>query len=193
MREFEDIRSALGLQKFLESATGTLYFNPAADGADRVLVRRFDATVPAELAAVYADLVSAVADWVDATPDVARYVRVERPLEVGRDFIARPYPIYYISTDAYDPDGPPPPPELDEMHKAVRTAMMRKGGNLNRGEYTVIERVVTATLLEPTGRTYFNENDDLFVVVEPKIDAADVHDWETVSRQSGYDRGTPAP
>lgn len=185
MRDFEDIRSALGLQKFLESPAGTLYFSPTAHGADRVLVRRFDATVPPDLTPVYADLVRAVADWVQAAPDVARYVRVERPFEVGRDFIARPYPIYYVSTDAYDADGPLPPPELDDMHKAVRAAVARRGADQDRGEHVVIGRVVTASLLEPTGRTYFNENDDLFVVVEPKIDAADVHDWETVSRQSG--------
>ena len=181
MRDFDDIRSALGLQKFLESPAGTLYFNPAAHGADRILVRLFDATVPPDLTPVYADLVQAVADWVQAAPDVARYVRVERPSEVGRDFIARPYPIYYVSTDAYDdPDGPLPPPELDEMRKAVRAAMTRNGADLDRGEHTVIERVVTASLLEPTGRTYFNEVDDLFVVVEPKIDAADVRGWADV-------------
>jgi len=178
MRDFEDIRSALGLQKFLESSAGTLYFNPAADGADRVLVRRFDSTVPAELATVYADLIGAVADWVQADPGVARYARVERPLEVGRDFVVRPHPIYYVSTDSYDDlDGPPPPPELDDMRTAVRAAVTRNGADLNRNENTVVERVVTASLLEPTGRTYFNENDDLFVVVEPKIDAADVRDW----------------
>lgn len=177
MRDFEDVRSALGLQRFLASPAGTLYFNPAAQGADRILVRHFDATVPPDLTPVYADLIQAVGDWVQAAPGVARYVRVERPREVGRDFMVRPYPIYYVSTDAYDPDGPLPPPELDEMRRAVRAAMMRKGGDPDRGEYAVIERVVTASLLEPTGRTYFNESDGLFVVVEPKIDASDVRDW----------------
>jgi hypothetical protein len=68
------------------------------------------------------------------------------------------------------------PPELDEMRKAVRAAMSRDGADLDRDGQAVVERVVTASLLEPTGRTYFDEI-DLFVVVEPKIDAADVRDW----------------
>jgi hypothetical protein len=179
MRDFNEVRSALGLRKFLDSTMGTLYFSPAAQGADRVLVRHFDSAASSDLTAVYADLIQAVADWVDAAPDVARYVRVERPLEVGSDFIMRPYPIYYVSTDAYDysDEAPQPPPELYEMRKSVRAAVTGKVTGLNPDENAVIGRVVGASLLEPTGRTYFNEADDLFVVVEPKIDAADVLDW----------------
>jgi hypothetical protein len=178
MRNFAEIRAALGLRKFLDSRLGTLYFNPTAQGADRILVRHFDSAIPAELTAVYADLFEKVADWVDSSSAIAPYVRVERPVEVGPDFIARPYPVYYVSTDAYDyaDEAPPPPPELDEMRTAVRAALSGKGtGPLD--ESVVVARVLRASLLEPTGRTYFNEDEGTFVVVEPKIGEADVHDW----------------
>ena len=79
MRTFAELNSDGRLRHFLASDPGTLYFDPLAQGVDRVLVRRFSEAV----GATYADLVQAVADWVDVDPDVARWVRVQRPREVG--------------------------------------------------------------------------------------------------------------
>lgn len=186
MRDFDEIRSALGLRTFLASPAGTLYFDPEAQTADRVLVRHFDATVPPELTRAYADLVEAVADWVQANPGVSRYVRVQRPLEVGRDFVARQHLVYYYSTASYDDlDAPPPPPQLDRMRAAVLESLSAPGADRRGGRPAVVERVVTASLLEPTGRTYFDEVDDLFVVVEPKITSVDVRDWVDAGPSGG--------
>lgn len=179
MRTFAELQTARPLQHFLVSDPGTLYFDPQAQGVNRILVRRFDdATGAATSSATYADIVQAVADWVDDEPDVARWVRVERPREVGADFIVRAYPVYLTGTDAYDfsSEAPVPPPELDAMRRAVREALARpRDAPPTRG--AIVARVVERSLLEPTGRTYFNEADDLFVVVEPKITAVEVREW----------------
>ncbi|MGW4647993.1 hypothetical protein [Kitasatospora sp. NPDC004289] len=169
MRTFSELSDALGLRKFLFSPLGTLYFVPSAPGSPRVMVRRFDGLLPPALAAPYAGLITACADWVAARPSVAADVRVLLPLEVGTDFVARPHPVYHASTDSYDPASPPA--ELAAMHRTVAAALEAPATGERDG---VVTRVLARSLLEPTGRTYYDERERRFVVVEPKIEPSDL-------------------
>src|SRR5436305_923928 len=108
MRQFTDIAAELGLKKYLDSPFGTLYFIPFAVGAPSIVVRRFDGEWPPELAAPYAELIRAAQRWIERHPGLARLVRVEQPVEVGSDFVARKHHRYHVSTDAYvDWENPP--------------------------------------------------------------------------------------
>src|SRR4051812_3783529 len=130
MRSFDDIESELGLERFVSSPVGTLYFNPGAPPQDELLVRRVDPALGPDAARAYASLVEAVADFVEGRPELAGAIRVERPTEVGRDFVARPWYVY-TSVRAYDADPeddpPPRPPELDEARSAARGAIEEHG------------------------------------------------------------------
>jgi hypothetical protein len=164
MRTFAEIAREAGLKKFLESASGTLYFDTLGP-APRMIVRHFDRELPAALAPVFGALVVAAQRWVEARPAVARWVRVEPPLEIGADFVARPHHVYYQSLRSYDePDDDDPiepPDELAPMRAAVRAAM----GAPADARDAVVEAVLARSLLGPTGKTYLP--DDRFVVVEP--------------------------
>ena len=124
MRDFNEIAAQYHLKKFLDSASGTLYFIPYEQGAPALVVRRFDGELPPTLTVPYADLTRAAKQWIDSHVDLARLVRVEQPLEVGRDFIARKHHRHYVPTTAYANWDEPlePPPELDELRAAFQAA-----------------------------------------------------------------------
>jgi hypothetical protein len=179
MREFSDVQRELGLQKFLASPLGTLYFVPSAPGSPRVIVRHFDGELAPELVPAYADLVRATQEWVERRPELAELIRVEQPTEVGTDFVARPHHTYGTSIDAYEEweDPPQPPPELDRMRRALREALEGPGDE----KEAIVGRALARSLLEPTGKTYFKESEGRFVVVEPKVTREDVERWAALT------------
>jgi len=180
MKTFDDLRASRSLERFLGGPMGTLYFDPTSTWSDRVLVRHFDSTYLPEDVAAYADLIKAVKDWVRGHFEVNTWVHLHEPIEVGADYLVRPYPMYQYSTDSYDgaAGSPPAPDELAQMQQAVRAALSQDQNPSGSAE--VIARVVARSLLEPTGRTFFDENNRRFIVVEPKIDRVDVDEWVTM-------------
>lgn len=175
MRTFTDIERDLGLKRFLASQLGTLYFVPFAPEAPRVIVRRFDRDLDPALIGAYVDLVGAAQEWVERRPELERLVRIEQPTEVGADFVARPHHTYYTSTYAYEEwdDPPEPPHELGVMRAALRSALAEPHDDRDR----ILGRVLARSLLEPTGKTVFDEGEGRFVVVEPKLTREDVESW----------------
>jgi hypothetical protein len=182
MREFADIQRESGLKKFLDSQLGTLYMIRDASGGPRVMVRHFDRDLPTTLVRPFADLIKAAHMWIEARPELAHLIRVERPIEVGLDFIARPFHIYYGSLRAYTDweDPPEPPKELELMRNAFRAAV----GKSTKPKDAIIEKVLARSLLEPTNKTYFDESKRQFFVVEPKLTREDVELWAAQSAQS---------
>ena len=163
MRDFAAIARTEPLKKFLESASGTLYFDTRGP-APTMIVRHFDRDLPRTLVGPFAELNAAARRWVEAHPAVARWVKIEPPLEVGEDFVARPHHVYHASLRSYDePDDESPvepPDELAPMRTAVRAALGHPEGE--RAE--IVETVLARSLLGATGKTYIEG--DRFVVVE---------------------------
>ncbi len=184
MRAFADIRQSWGLKKFLASELGTLYFVPAtgSPGSRRVIVHHFDRALSPSLARPYADLIVATARWVRQRPELDELIRVLEPEEVGLDFVARKHLTYYNSLDIYDlPDaGVEEPPELDEVQRRLRVATAEPTGERD----AVIGRILVRSL-EPTGKTYFDEIEGRFIVVEPKLTREDVESWARLTALPG--------
>jgi hypothetical protein len=184
MRNFSDLQNEPRLEKFLDSPFGTLYTISDASGIPKVMVRRFDSDLPAKLVKPFTELVQATQQWLEIHPELGRLVKVEQPIERGSDFVSRPYHIYYTSTDAYVDweDSPEPPIELEQMRNAFLKAIGKSVGPRD----ALIEMVLTRSLLEPTGKTYFNESIGQFIVVEPKLTREDVERWAALSARLGY-------
>lgn len=179
MREFADIQTELGLQEFLDSPLGTLYFIPFTPGGPRVMVRHFDSSLPTTLVKPFVDLIQAVHHWVEDRPLLAHLVTVEQLIEVGKDFVARPHHFYHTSTRAYvDWEYPPEPPEeLEQMRSILRAEI----GQSDNPKDAIIEAILARSLLEPTGKTYFKESEGKFIIVEPTLTREDVECWATLS------------
>lgn len=179
MRAFSTVRQELGLRRFLASPLGTLHLVPFKPRGPRVMVRHFDAELPAELVQSYVNLTRAVHQWVAARPELKSLIRIEQPTEVGVDFVARPHHIYHTSIRSYDDweDAPEQPPELEQMRRALRTAISERRSE----KEVIIGQVLARSLLEPTGKTYFHEGEGCFIVVEPKLTRQDVERWAAMS------------
>src|SRR4051812_8452656 len=117
MRDFATIHRELKLKQFLESPLGTLYLSPEAPGTRRLVVRHFDGSLPSTLVAPFAGLLHSAQAWIARRAELERLVRIEQPVEVGSDFVARTHHVYGISLSSYtDWEEPPaPPPELARM------------------------------------------------------------------------------
>jgi hypothetical protein len=177
MRDFATIERDLKLDRFISTALGTLYVADDGRGVPRLMVRRFDGDASPSLIGPFVDIFRRSQDWVDGH-GLAGLIRIEQPTEVGVDFVARPYHIYTTSLWSFDEDSrpPEPPPELAVMRKKLRQAI----GKSSDPRDTILERVLTRSLLEPSAKTIFTTREDRFVVVEPKIAPADVQGWSTL-------------
>jgi hypothetical protein len=182
MREFKDIYRDAGLKKFLESSLGTLYAVPVTrenPRPRRLMVRHFDSKLPVALVGTFADLVRATQSWVERHPQLERLVRVLQPIEVGKDFIAREYLVYYTSTSTYveSEDPPEPPPELEEMRDIFRGII----GTSADPKDVIIESVLARSLLEPSAKTVFTEDEGKFLVIEPKPTREELERWAALT------------
>lgn len=174
--DFAHLVARRRLRRFLTSDPGTLYFDPEDSSTGGSLVRYFDQPAGSSFATTYAAVIASVADWLASRPELADLVDVEPVTHVGADYIARPHAIYHISTESYAhvEDGVPAPRELAEMRERVGAALQALASD---GRDGVLAGVVRRTLLEPTGRVYFDDVRRRFIVVEPKVQAEDVSRW----------------
>lgn len=182
--EFEQIRKDLFLEKLCDSALGTLHYSlESTVNGQHVVARHFDGELPPQTAVGYADIVRVLGNWLGVTPEVAQLVEFLPTVSDGADFVAMPYREYRESLASYErPDCPQPPPELERMRAAVRAALVPfTDAPVDRSLAAVIQR----TLLEPSGKTYFDAETRRFVVVDPKVTReAVVTWWETLHRKS---------
>ena len=181
MREFSDINRELGLKKFLTSHFSTLYFVPFSSRAPRIMVRHFNIEISPDSVEHVAAMIQASKVWVERHDLLTNLVKIEQPIEVGRDFIARQYHLYSASTDAYvDWEEPPEVPEELERMRRGFTALIGKSTD---PADVFIETFLAKSLLEPSGKTYFDEIRAQFIVGEPRLTREDIEQWSKFRRR----------
>lgn len=176
MRTFNEIQQALGLKRLLGGPLGTMYYIPYVPGREQVNVRSFDSELPPCYVNAYADLIGAAQRWIEQHPQLSRLVWIDQPCEIGRDFIARKHHRFFNNTTSAFADDEDPievPPELEQMRQAFRAVL----GQPSTAQEQIIIRVLTQTLLEPAGKTYFDYETQRFVVAEPHLTPDDVVQW----------------
>lgn len=182
MRDFREIRDELALKKFLDSPMGTLYFVPFSPGKPRVIVRHFDNQLPVSLIEPFATLTQACHDWLAQRQPLSRVARMVLPEEVGKDFIAREHFTYYTSIESYEPDEENittgPPPELTTMRQAFCAASSVTSDALD----SIVKTVLARSLLEPTGKTFYDENEGRFIIVEIKPTRKELEKWAQLKK-----------
>ena len=178
MRNFNEIQKELELKKFLDSPLGTLYFVPYALGKPRIIVRYFDGELPPYMTGTFASLTKATQEWLDEHTYVGRFVRIAQPIEIGADFIAREHFTYYTSTESYVDYGDElpaeSPVELMEMRDVFRNEYKRDSDE----KESIVKDVLARSLLEPTGKTYFREDERRFIIVELKPTKFELERWQ---------------
>ncbi|HEY8378160.1 MAG TPA: hypothetical protein VIK91_16810 [Nannocystis sp.] len=179
MRTFANIQRDLNLRPWVPSPSGDLYYVPLAPDAPDWLVRRFDRDLKPDLIPVYVDLHAAAQAWIDSDPQLSNLVRVEQPIEVGEDFIARAH-VFGTHLSAIlgsDPDEGPldPPDELAPMQ-----ARFRAREPCDERE-ELLKTILTRSLLEPTSKTFYVPAEERFVVADLKLTPAELERWRELS------------
>ena len=176
LRDFEQLRAEY--TPFAGSTLGELYFRAHERGSAGLVVRHFKGARP-ERAAALAHLAARARFWVTRRDSLMELLRIEQPVEFGTDFVARPHHVYYVSTRSYVADERPPevPTELEQMRSVFRSEC----ASVHPEDELMLE-ILARAVLDPSGKTYFNDDEGRFVVVELSPTAAELDRLEEMER-----------
>jgi hypothetical protein len=200
MRSFHDIQRDLGLVLYADSPLGRVTASPSHERGERLLVRHLDGEIPPALLDAWIDLASTAAAWVAADPALARVLRVEQPVERGRDFLAtrhiigtslrrfverKPWPPPERDPrDAADLDDDEPPPAIeppDELGPMLERFPVHARTARSSRERLVVE-LLTRAVLAPAIHTIYDYQDSRFVVADLEPTRAELERWAELMR-----------
>jgi hypothetical protein len=181
MQKFSDIEKKFQLRIFSRSRRGYLYvFKP--DLQDYMVIRHFNGELRPNFTQVFAEIVENVNHWVVSHKLLHEYVEVEVVREIGEDFIILPYHKSYSTLSAIEQwDEELIPKELESMRKILRS----KIGNPRNEKEKIIVEILVRSLLEPSGKTWFNEGLNKFIISEPRITQEHLEKWSKISNGHG--------
>ena len=178
MKSFEELKSEITLVRYIGSEFGTMYFEPNLPRGKKKIIRHLDNKLPAELLPVYEELYNSIIEWIEGKPKIEKYVFMPSLLDIGKDYIIRPFYVYDIAIRNYldkgDEDYVQPPELFEDMKNVVSKEL-----NDREGKEGIIHRVLRKSLLEPTGKTIYNNSMNKFIIVEPKISLTDLNEWRS--------------
>lgn len=179
MQKFSDIEKKYQLRRFLRSRRGYMYvFRPALQ--DEMMIRHFNGELKPNFTQVFAEIIERINQWVTSHKLLHEYVEVELVREVGEDFIILPYHKSYSSlSQIEDWDDDLVPEELELMRNILRSEI----GNPGNEKEKIIEEILIRSLLEPSGKTWFNETIHKFIISEPRITQRHLEKWSNISNE----------
>ena len=182
MREFSDIEKKYQLRPFLRGRRGYLYVfksSPSQVWHDMV-IRHFNGELKPEFTRDFAEIVEEIHQWVSSKKLLHKYVEVELVREVGEDFIILPYHKTYSSLYVMEEwEDDLIPEELHIMRKIFRSEI----GNPGNEKEEIIEEILVRSLLEPSGKTWFNDLISIFIISEPRIKQEHLEKWSDISNE----------
>ncbi len=172
IKSFQTLNQELKLSRFLGSEFGTMYFDPNASRENENIIRHLDGELSAELLPVYIKLYEEIRLWIES--NISDCVFMPKLIEIGEDYIVRPFYVYHISNkDYFDPDEPVQPPvEFYQMIIIVSNNL-----KINAENESIVERIVRKSLLGSNGKIFYTTSINQFILVEPKISLADLIEY----------------
>lgn len=182
MKNFEELNKTEVLDRMLSSEFGTLYSHLDIQGNIDKIIRFLDGELTPELLPVYVQLYNAVLEYID-DHKIKEHVFMPQLLEVGTDYIIRPFYSYHVSTRRYfDPDEPLEPyTEYYEMIRAFSEEMTNEFSEediTDPDKQSIIKRILRKSLIQPRGKTFFEDYLKKYVIVEPAISIEDIKKWK---------------
>lgn len=185
MKSFEEFRKNTNLMVFLESKFGTMYYEPDLPEEKDYIVRHLDAELTEELLPIYVQLYQAINQWIESNSRIREYLFMPNLIEVGKDYIIRPFYVYQVDVrDYFDEDEPiEPPKRYFEMILAFSEEMINvyvENEGIDSTKMTIIKRVLRKSIFGSSGKTIFEYKVNKFLLVEPKISIADLEEWKSI-------------
>ncbi len=184
MKTFEELNKEQQLTRFTGNKFGTMYFIPNLPNEEKVIIRHLDGELTLDLLPAYIELYNTILEYIDIHSLIKKHVFMPHLIEVGKDYIIRPFYIYLVSTNRYfDPDEPlEPHKEYYEMINAFSEVMMNQfvmDDITDPTRESIIKRVLRKSLIQPRGKTFFEGSYiNKYIVVEPAISLEDLEKWQ---------------
>ncbi|WP_294266629.1 hypothetical protein [uncultured Chryseobacterium sp.] len=184
MKNFEELKKDLKLIDFADSQFGTMYFNENISTGNDMMIRHLDGELTPELLPVYVQLYEALLQYIDEHHKIKEHVFMPQLLEVGTDYIIRPFYSYHVSTRRYfDTDEPLEPyTEYYEMISAFSEEMTNEFSQediTDPDKQSIIKRILRKSLIQPRGKTFFEGRYlNKYIIVEPAISIEDLEKWK---------------
>jgi len=186
MKNFEQLNKIEAIDKMLSSEFGTLYYHlDVEDNIDKI-IRFLDGELTPELLPVYVKIYHTILQYIDTHQKIKDHVFMPQLLEVGVDYIIRPFYVYIVSTSRYfDPDEPLEPDyDYYEMIRAFSEEMASQFSDediTNPNKLSIIKRILRKSLIEPRGKTFFEGRYlNKHIIVEPAISIEDIEKWKSI-------------
>ena len=178
MKSFEKLRKEISIvESSMSSDFGSKYIDTNLPQNEMIVIRHLDTSLALELFPIYEELYYAIIEWIDSTPKVKEYVFMPSLVEIGKDYFIRPFYVYDIAIRDYmdkeDEDYIEPPELFEEMQNEVSNELKEESGKEG-----LIQRVLRKSLLEPTGKTIYDQIINKFIIVEPKVSLEDIKEWQ---------------
>lgn len=187
MKNFEELKQKNKLIDFADSQFGNMYSTPSIQGEKKYMIRHLDGELTPKLLPIYIELYDAVLEYIESHQKIKEYVFMPQLIEVGADYIIRPFYVYMVSTSRYfDPDEPlEPTKEYYEMFRAVSEEMINQFSEtetIDPTKNTIVKRVLRKSLLQPRGKTFLEGRYiNKCIIVEPAISIEDLEEWIRVN------------
>lgn len=166
VRSYEELADEFELHELAAWPNYAIHFTPFQPGRVRLKVRRFTGPRSRRMNLRYVDLVAQLSRRIDHAPEID-LVDVDRPVEVGLDFVAWTEHGYRTSTRSYVRGGTPPkpPPQLATMRDQVRRHLERTRST----EPEPVSELLEKTLAQPCGQLYWVHTNQKFLLTHPHI------------------------
>ncbi len=183
MKTFEEFKKNVNLKRYIGSTLGTMYFEPDLPRDKDYIIRHLDAELTEELLPVYLQLYEAVKQWIETNSTMKEYLFMPELIEVGKDYIIRPFYVYIKSVRSYfdEDDSIEPSQRYFEMIRDFSIEMLNvyvEDEDVYPTKTTVIKRVLRNSLFGASGKTILDDRNNGYIIVEPKIYVSDLEQWQ---------------
>lgn len=188
MKTFEERKKELILKIFFDSEFGTMYHTEDVLSEKDVIIRHFDREVSPEFIPLYVQLYKEVQNWIESKPSIEEFVFMPNLVEIGKDYLIRPFHVYLKNNSRYIDDYEPiaPPANYYGMINNISYELSNElpedydEENYIYNEENIIHRIVRKSLLECTAKTFYEDSLEKFIIVEPKISLTDLEEWKKI-------------
>lgn len=188
MKTFEELKKEINLIIYLNSEFGTMYYIKDVPAEKDVIIRHFDQEVSPEFISLYVQIYKEVQNWIESKPSINEFVFMPNLVEIGKDYLIRPFHVYLRSNDRYIDDYEPiaPPANYYGMINNISYELSNElpenydEENYIYNEENIIHRIIRKSLLGCTAKTFYDDDIEKFIIVEPKISLTDLEEWKRI-------------
>ena len=188
-KKIEDILNQLKLvRSYKPVILGKIYITAPGDSNGEILYRFFKGILSKEEVLIYAEIVEGFIDWV-LSSNLTGHIYVEEPQFIGDNYLELPYEDHRFfrsivgikdEIEEFEEDGKFET-ELHKWMKGYNDKLERMRGFYDtladKGKEKVLKDVIQKSVFQASETTYYDEEEERIIVLDPKIEMKDILAW----------------